>query len=64
MAGRISLAMTVPDQVLRGLPDPRAFVETALGPDADARVRFAAGAAETRSEGVGLVLMSPAFQRR
>ena len=48
---------------MRLLPDPREFVETALGPDVPEAVRFAAKAAETRAEGVGLVLASPAFQR-
>ena len=48
----------------RDLPDPRAFVDQALGGYAPQSVRFAAGAAETRAEGVGLVLAAPAFQRR
>ena len=46
------------------LPDPRVFVDTALGGYVTERVRFAAGAAERRAEAIGLVLMSPAFQRR
>lgn len=45
-------------------PDPRAFVDTALGPLAGPRTRFAAEAAEDRLAGLGLVLASPAFQRR
>ena len=63
MAARLQWGMTVPFRVMRQLPDPREFVEVALGPDAPEPVRFAAKAAETRAEGVGLVLASPAFQR-
>ena len=63
LAARIEWAMTVA-HALREPPDPRVFVETALGPLAGARVRFAAGAAETRGDGVALVLASPEFQRR
>ncbi|CTQ48716.1 DUF1800 domain-containing protein [Jannaschia donghaensis] len=46
------------------VPDPRAFVDTALGPLAGPRTRFAADAAEDRAAGVGLILASPNFQRR
>lgn len=64
MAARISWAMTVPERYLTTLPDPRDFVTTSLGPDAPDAVRFAAGAAESEGEGIGLVLASAAFQRR
>jgi uncharacterized protein (DUF1800 family) len=63
LAARLQWAMVMPFQLMRLLPDPRAFVEAALGPAAPEPVRFAARAAETRAEGVGLVLASPAFQR-
>lgn len=63
LAARIQWAMAIP-RVLAGQPDPRAFVETALGDLADDGVRFAAHAAESRWEGVGLILSSPAFNRR
>lgn len=63
MAARIEWAMRVPG-VAVDLPDPRDFVQLALGEDADPRVVFAAEAAETVSDGVGLVLASAAFQRR
>ncbi|WP_179380127.1 DUF1800 domain-containing protein [Jannaschia marina] len=46
------------------VPDPRVFVETALGPIAGERTRFAAASAEDRAAGVGLVLASRDFQRR
>lgn len=64
LAGRIGWAMAVGEMPGLPLPDPRLFVETALGPLASERTRFAARAAETRAEGVGLVLLSPQFQRR
>ena len=63
LAARIEWAMRAP--VRTGpLPDPRRFARDALGPLLDERTRFAAEAAETRAEGVGLVLAAPAFQRR
>jgi hypothetical protein len=46
------------------LPDPRALVDRALGPLADGRLVWAAAAAESRAEGVGLILASPALNRR
>lgn len=62
MAARLQWAVSVPSQLVV-LPDPRAFVDTALGARADEAVRFAARAAESRADGVGLILASPAFQR-
>lgn len=64
MATRITWAMAAPEKLVDPLPDPRDFALTALGPDAPQQVRFAAGAAESRAEGVGVVLASAAFQRR
>lgn len=64
MAGRITWSMQVPQNLLDRLPDPREFVFTALGPTPPEAVLFAANAAETVSDGVGLVLASAAFQRR
>jgi len=63
LAARIQWAMAIP-RVLAGQPDPRDFVETALGDLADEGVRFAARAAESRWEGVCLILSSHAFMRR
>lgn len=63
LAERIAWAMKVPGWVPE-MPDPRDFVDTALGPLASARTRFAATAAEDRAAGIGLVLSSPEFQRR
>ncbi len=64
LAARISWAMSAPSEIRRDLPDPRSFVETALGPLASAETQFAARAAETRWEGVGLILSAPEFHRR
>lgn len=64
LAGRIQWAMTVPQRLQPDLPDPRDLVESALGWRVRARLRFAAMNAETRWEGIGLILVSPEFQRR
>ncbi|MEM7733758.1 MAG: DUF1800 family protein, partial [Pseudomonadota bacterium] len=63
LAARLQWAMFTPLRLRRTLPDPRDFVDVALGGQATEQVRFAAKAAETRPEGVGLVLSSVAFQR-
>ncbi|MFP4274199.1 MAG: DUF1800 family protein, partial [Paracoccaceae bacterium] len=63
VAARLQWAMAVPAALRPGLPDPRDFVELALGPGAPLAVHRAARAAENRWEGVGVVLASPAFQR-
>ncbi|MEO0390215.1 MAG: DUF1800 domain-containing protein [Pseudomonadota bacterium] len=64
VAGRVQWAMGAPSRLATPLPDPRQFVDTALGPRATPDVVFAAGAAESQAEAIGIVLMSPAFQRR
>ena len=64
MAGRINWAMHAPDFFLDSLPDPRQFAQTALGDSLPEAVVQAARVADTRSEGVALVLSSPSFQRR
>lgn len=64
IAERVTWAMHAPEFILRVLPDPRDFVHASLGSRADEVVKFAAASAENRREGIGLVLMSPAFQRR
>jgi uncharacterized protein (DUF1800 family) len=63
LAARLGWAMSAPFQLLRALPDPQAFAEAALGRALPDAVRTAATRAETRAEGIGLVLASPAFQR-
>lgn len=64
LATRLEWALFAPSRLQKNLPDPRAFVQAALGPKAPEAVRFAAQAAENRAEGIALVLISPAFQRR
>jgi uncharacterized protein (DUF1800 family) len=64
LAARLRWAMTWPTLALGDLPDPREMVAVALGAAAPEPVRFAAMAAENRAEGLGLILASPAFQRR
>ncbi len=64
LAGRIGWAMAAPSEFRPDLPDPRGFVDLALGPLASEATRFAAAAAETRWEGVGLILSAPEFNRR
>ncbi len=64
LAARLQWAMSAPSAIFRGLPDPRVFLETTLGPQVTTALSFAAKAAESRREGVGLILASNAFQRR
>ena len=64
VSARLRWALSVPARLRRNLPEPRAFAEAALGPYVTEAVRFAADAAESRSDAVGLVLSAPAFQRR
>ena len=63
IAARLQWAITVPQTLMPDLPDPRTFVGAALGGFSTPAVRFAASAAESRADGVGLILASPAFQR-
>lgn len=63
LAARTLWTMGLPLR-LEDVPDPRRFVETALGGQASDGLQFAAAGAETRAEGVGLVLASPEFSRR
>lgn len=63
IAARLQWAITVPQTLMTELPDPRDFVKTALGQFTTPTLDFAASAAESRSDGVGLILASPAFQR-
>lgn len=64
LSARLRWAVSAPSELRPKLPEPSAFVDTALGPYATEPVRFAARAAESRSDAIGLVLSSPAFQRR
>lgn len=64
LAARIDWAMQAPERLVRPLPDPRDFLRVALGAKADERLVWAVNAAESARDGVGLVLASPAFNRR
>jgi uncharacterized protein (DUF1800 family) len=64
MAARITWAMEVPGRLVVPMPDPSAFLRRILGTAADERLIWAAARAESKREGVGLVLASPAFNRR
>ncbi|MFN3825041.1 MAG: DUF1800 family protein [Pseudorhodobacter sp.] len=64
MAARIGWAMRSPARLVPDLPDPRDLALRALGPEADAAILWAVARAETRAEGVGILLSSPAFNRR
>lgn len=64
LGARIAWAMEVPGRLVTPMPDPPGFVQTALGSAADERLIWAAARAESIREGVGLVLASPAFNRR
>ena len=63
IAARLQWAITVPQLLMDELPDPRIFLDKALGAFKTPAVSFAANAAETRWDGVGLILASPTFQR-
>ncbi|RBI75750.1 DUF1800 domain-containing protein [Roseovarius sp. TE539] len=63
LAARLQWAMSAPFALRRVLPNPEDFALGALGHAPPQDVIRAARAAETRAEGVGIVLASPAFQR-
>ena len=63
LAARIQWAMTVPAVLLPELPEPLALSKTALGGQASADLLQAVAKTGTKSDGVGLVLVSPEFQR-
>jgi len=64
LASRIGWAMLIATRVPGGTPDPRVFVHDALGDAASDKLIWAAGVAESRAEGVGIVLASAEFNRR
>ena len=64
LAARMRWAMVAPARLQPDLPDPRDFPARTLGQFMTPEVGFAAEAAETRAEAIGLTLISPAFQRR
>lgn len=64
ISARLEWAVTAPARLMSNLPDPRIFVQAALGGQVPDAVNFAANTAETREVAIGLILASPAFQRR
>jgi uncharacterized protein (DUF1800 family) len=64
IAARLEWAINAPSKFLDDLPEPRSFAQAALGEGITDEVLFAVKIAETRAEALGLVLASPAFQRR
>ncbi len=64
LAARIGWAMAIARRAPVPLPEPADFARRALGDAAGERLVWAAGAAESRAEGIGLVLASAEFNRR
>lgn len=64
LANRVDWAMSRPSRLRDSLPDPRDFVQMALGDLADDAIITLAARAERKAEGIGLVLASPGFNRR
>lgn len=64
LATRIAWAMGTPETLRRPLPDPAEVARAAFGGTAPEAVVWAATRAESRAEGIGVVLASPAFNRR
>lgn len=64
LAGRVEWAMTMPQKLCDVLPEPAIVVRQALGPFACDALLWAADKAESRAEGLGLVLASAEFNRR
>jgi uncharacterized protein (DUF1800 family) len=64
LAARIAWALQALQVFVAAPPDPRGFVDAALADAASGRLIWAAGAAETRSDGVAIVLASAEFNRR
>jgi len=63
LAARVGWAMAVPSRMRRRLPDPREFVADCLADAASEPLQWAAARAESRAEGVGIILASPEFMR-
>lgn len=63
LAARIQWAMTVPALLRPDLPEPVALANTALGTRLGDTLRQAVASVDEKSDGVGLILASPEFQR-
>ncbi|MFD1883751.1 DUF1800 domain-containing protein [Paracoccus pacificus] len=64
LAARISWAMRMPSRLREKLPDPRLFMNTALGATVSEPLAWAVPKSESVTEGIGLVLASADFNRR
>lgn len=64
LAARMNWAFNAPRRVRRVMPDPREFLETALGGTASEALKWAVPKAESNREGVAVVLASSDFNRR
>lgn len=64
LAERIGWGMTQPAALVSPLPHPPDFARTALGGRASPALLWATERAESRAEGIGIVLASPEFNRR
>jgi len=61
---RIDVAANWGRQAAGSVPDPRALAEDVLGPQISPATRQAIARAESKSQALALLLMSPEFQRR
>lgn len=64
LSARIAWALRQPERLVNPLPDPRAFLTTALGNSASEALATAVPRAENIREGVAIVLASTDFNRR
>ncbi|MEM9344018.1 MAG: DUF1800 domain-containing protein [Pseudomonadota bacterium] len=64
LASRIAWAAAAAESRADAIGDPRAFVETVLGPRVTPGLRIAVSGAETKAEGIALTLASAEFNRR
>lgn len=64
LAARMNWAFNAPANLRRVLPDPREFMTTALGRTASEALQWAVPKAESRREGIAVVLASSDFNRR
>lgn len=64
ISARLEWSMNAPARLLENMPEPEDMLNTALGADVPARLAFAVRNAENRRIALGLILTSPAFQRR
>lgn len=64
LAARINWSMRVPSLLIAKLPDPRRFLEDALGDTASEPLRWAVPRAESSRDGIAVILASADFNRR